>query len=91
MMKALELTAKERVEFQFMLPAQGSLDTLELVSSILNKVKITTAQEMNSIDAVPIEFEDEEINLMKESINAFSEAHCLRLTSLELAKKILRS
>ena len=90
-MITMELNNAERAQFPYVLPAQGSMKTLELVTSILEKITFETDEEARCEDAVTIEFEDEEIELMKLSIRTLDEAQRLSLQSLSLAKKILRS
>ena len=90
-MTRLELTAAERFEIQFVLPAQGSIKNLELVKTIFEKIEIFSIQGNESDDVKHIEFEDEEIALMQNTIHALDESQRLRYSSLELAKKILRS
>jgi hypothetical protein len=84
--KTLELTIEDRTQFQYILPAQGNIKTLELVESILNKIEIMTKQE-----TIEIEFEEEEIILMRQSVQFLDESQRLSFKSLGLAKKILRS
>jgi len=90
-MKSMELTVDERIQFSYILPAQGNIFTLETVESILNKVKIHDQEEAAEKDAVKIEFECEEIELMRRSILILNESERLSFSSLSLAKKILRS
>lgn len=85
----LELTADERLQFQYILPAKGSIKTLDMVESILNKIKFMPGQGREG--SVVIEFSNEEIDLMKMSISHLDENQILPFPVLGLAKKILRS
>jgi hypothetical protein len=42
----IALTGNERLQFQTILPIQGDLKTLELVDSILSKVKIEDSNDI---------------------------------------------
>lgn len=86
----LELTLAETGSIPYVLPVQGSIKTLELVTSIVEKINVKSKEAVSSDDAVAIEFEDDEIELMKLSIHALDEAQRLPLQALSLAKKILR-
>lgn len=68
----------ELSQFQYILPAQGDIETLELVEKILNKI--------NSND---IDFDKNEILLMKGSIHFLNQQKMITLSSLSLVKKIL--
>lgn len=88
-MIAFELTADERLQFQYILPAKGSIKTLEMVESILEKIKFMPGQGREG--SVVIEFSNEEIDLMKMSISHLDKNQILPFPVLGLAKKILRS
>ena len=81
----LNLTGKEIFEFQYILPAQGSLKTLELVQKILDKVNIQDIENDKDID-----FTKEEIDFVSQMIQLLDENQSLKITSLSLIKKILK-
>lgn len=87
-MKTLELSVEERIQFQYLLPIQGSIVTLDTVMDILNKIQV---KEVTESDDINVDFEDHEIELMKVSVKALDSSQKLHIQSLELAKKILRS
>jgi hypothetical protein len=87
-MKTLELSVEERIQFQYLLPIQGSIATLDTVMDILNKIQV---KEVTESDNINVDFEDHEIELMKVSVKALDSSQKLHIQSLELAKKILRS
>lgn len=87
-MKTLELSVEERIQFQYLLPIQGSIATLDTVMDILNKIQV---KEVTESDDINVDFEDHEIELMKVSVKALDSSQKLHIQSLELAKKILRS
>lgn len=79
-MIAIELTENERLQFQYILPAQGSLQTLELVEQILEKIKING----------DVEFSDIEIKFIIDCIQYLDNQKQLTISSLSLIKKILK-
>lgn len=86
-MIVLDLTGNERIQFQYILPVQGSLQTLELVEKILEKVKINDVKDMNEI--TKIKFEEIEFNFIKEMIKYLDSQKQLNYSSLSLLRKIL--
>jgi hypothetical protein len=82
------LNSHEITQFQFILPAQGDIKTLELVESILNRLESIDRKEIVQKD-IEIEFLNEEISLMKSMINYLDKNKQLSLQSLSLVKKIL--
>jgi hypothetical protein len=82
------LNSHEITQFQFILPAQGDIKTLELVESILNRLESIDRKEIVQKD-IEIEFPNEEISLMKSMIAYLDENKQLSLQSLSLVKKIL--
>lgn len=88
-MITLSLSIEERVNFQFLLPVQGTIATLDTVTSILNKINIKEVPD--SDDELNIDFDEKEIALMIDSVKALDQAGKIHLQNLELAKKILRS
>lgn len=82
-MKTLDLSNEEILQFQYILPIQGDLKTLELVEKIINKVKI----EAEKIET--IRFEEEEIALLVDSIMFLDSQKKISFQSLPLIKKIL--
>lgn len=82
---SLFLTGNEITQFQYILPVQGSLQTLELIQSILDKIKVSDLEESYEID-----FTDNELNLIKQSIEVLNKNHQLHIQSLSLINKILK-
>lgn len=81
------LTGNERLQFQYILPYQGSRKTLDMVEKILNKVKISDANDMEV--EKEFKFEDTEIEFMKQMIDLLDKQQQLRFESLSLIKKIM--
>ena len=88
-MITFELTGEERLQFQYILPAKGSIKTLEMVESILNKIKFMPGQGREG--SMAIDFSEQEVELIKISISYLDENQALPFPVLGLAKKILRS
>jgi hypothetical protein len=86
----IELTGNERLQFQTILPIQGDLKTLELVDSILSKVKINDINDIKSNDEQEFDFNDEESGLMQKMIKILDSQQQLQFTSLSLVKKIIK-
>ena len=79
------LTKQEVMNFNYILPGQGSLETLELVQSIMNKL-----DKVNEMDVKhKIDFEAKEIKLLKEMITFLDQNQKLNIQSLSLIHKIL--
>jgi hypothetical protein len=85
----IELSSQDRLQFQYILPVQGDLKTLELVESILEKIKITDGEDYNSLDLKVFEFKTDEIELIKNFIKILNDNKSIRFESLSLVKKIL--
>ena len=81
----MNLSVDERLQFQYLLPAQGDFKTLELVESIFNKlhIKDMTEEEKDFV------FKKEEISLLKESIRVLDRNHKLPLQALSVIRKIM--
>lgn len=88
-MITLSITKKEKFQIQYLLPIQGNLKTLELVQQILNKLSITENDQLSD-EIVTIEFEEEELNFIKFSIEVLNQNQKLYLAGLSLVKKILQ-
>jgi hypothetical protein len=86
----IQLTNNEILQFQYILPVQGSLSTLELVEKILNKVKFLDKKEIGSQSIREVDFDEKEIFFITEMINILDENQQLRYDSLSLVKKILK-
>ena len=86
----LALTGNERLQFQTILPIQGDLKTLELVDSILSKVKIDDINDIKSNEEQEFEFNDKESELIHEMIKILDSQQQLQFTSLSLIKKIIK-
>ena len=82
----LNLTSQEILQFQCILPGQGSLKTLDMVQKILDKSKI------NDIDceSKEIDFTDEEIEFMNNFINILDQNQQISIQALSLVRKILK-
>lgn len=79
------LSVSERLQFQYLLPVQGNLKTLELVESITKKVFILNE---NEIDRDFI-FEADEIIFLRSNIKMLDENNKLSFTSLSVIRKIM--
>lgn len=88
-MITLELTPKERVQFHAILPATGSIKTLETVERILNIIKINEVKEVVSDNIVPFEFSKDDINFLRTVISALDQAQQISFQALSLVRKIL--
>jgi hypothetical protein len=86
----LALTGNERLQFQTILPIQGNLKILELVDSILSKVKIEDSNDITSNNEQEFEFNIEESDLIHEMIKILDLQQQLQFTSLSLIKKIIK-
>lgn len=84
----LELSSHERLQFQYILPVQGSLRTLELVEKILDKVKISDVQNIDSNKK--IDFDKNESGIMVDMIHFLDQNQQLNIQSLSLIHKILK-
>jgi len=83
-MKELTLSKEEILQFQYILPVQGDLKSLELVESITIKARI----ENNDMEKV-VSFDENEIKLMHDSIAFLNSQKKIYFQSLPLIKKIL--
>ena len=83
----LSLTGHERLQFQYILPVQGSIETLELVKTIFEKVNIDVKNTENAED---VNFEANEIDFLVRMINILDQQAKLHFQSLSLVKKILK-
>ena len=81
----LNLTANEITQFRYILPIQGSLQTLDFVQNILDKIKIDDLDENKDID-----FEKEEIDFLIQMIKFLDQEQKLMFESLSLIHKILK-
>ena len=86
----LALTGNERLQFQTILPIQGDFKTLELVDSILSKVKINDISDIKSNEEQEFEFNDKDSELIHEMIKILDSQQQLQFTSLSLIKKIIK-
>jgi hypothetical protein len=78
------LNVNERLQFQYLLPAQGNFKTLELVDSILQKLKITNLEETEK----EFSFSPDEKNLIHDSFQALDQSSKLPYQSLSVLRKI---
>ena len=82
----VNLTADERLNLQYILPVQGSLETLELVEKIVSKCKINETKDLETIE---IDFDETEIEFIQDMINFLDSQKRLSLQALSLIRKIL--
>jgi hypothetical protein len=82
----IELTGKEVLQIQSLLPIQGNLKSLESAQAILDTVTKTEIKEIIKID-----FSKDEINFMCEMIDCLDRACKINISSLSLIKKILNN
>lgn len=78
------LNVNERLQFQYLLPAQGNFKTLELVDSILQKLKITNLEETEK----EFSFSQDEKKLIHDSFQALDQSNKLPYQSLSVLRKI---
>lgn len=81
----MKLTVQERLQFQYLLPVQGSFKTLELVEKIIQKVNIKELEEPER----EFIFEIEEIEILQDSIKTLDQACKLSFQSLPVIRKIM--
>jgi hypothetical protein len=79
------LNVEERIQFQYILPVQGNLKSLELVDSITNKLKIKDEKE-NEREFI---FEIEEIQFLQDCIKILDQNNKLNFQSLSVIRKIM--
>ena len=79
------LNVEERIQFQYILPVQGNLKSLELVDSITNKLKIKDEKE-NEREFI---FEIEEIQFLQDCIKILDQNNKLNFGSLSVIRKIM--
>jgi hypothetical protein len=87
-MITISLTGKERLQFQYILPVQGSLETLELVDIILKKIKIEEAKETD-LKELEVKFDKKEALFVLKMIDFLDNQKQLAFSSLSLIKKFL--
>jgi len=78
------LSVSERLQFQYLLPVQGNLKTLELVDNILKKLNIT--EEEGEREFI---FEIEEIQFLQDCIKILDQNNKLSFQSLSVIRKIM--
>lgn len=79
------LSVEERIQFQYLLPVQGNLKTLELVDSITNRLKIKDENEKER----EFIFEIEEIQFLQDCIKILDQNNKLSFQSLSVIRKIM--
>lgn len=82
----ITIDKKESIQFQYITPAKGSLETLELVNQILQKVNF----DENDGNLKDIELTEKELCFLVEMINLLDSERLLHINSLSLIKKILK-
>ena len=87
-MISLDLTYKEILQFQHILPVQGSFRALEMVEKILKKIEIEKIKEASE-EIKKIVFEENEILFLQDMISFLDEQKKLSFSSFSLIKKIL--
>lgn len=78
------LSISERLQFQYLLPVQGNLKTLELVDNILKKLNITEDEEEREFI-----FEIEEVQFLQDCIKILDQNNKLSFQSLSVIRKIM--
>jgi hypothetical protein len=78
------LSVSERLQFQYLLPVQGNLKTLELVDNILKKLNIT--EEEGEREFI---FEIEEVQFLQDCIKILDQNNKLSFQSLSVIRKIM--
>jgi hypothetical protein len=79
------LSVKERLEFQYLLPDQGSFKALELMESITKKILIKDENE----EEREFIFEIEEIQFLQNCIKLLDQSGQLVFSSLSVIRKIM--
>jgi hypothetical protein len=79
------LSVKERMQFQYLLPMQGSLELLEKVEGILKKVFIEKPDEEDR----EFIFDVSEIHFMQRNIDVLDKSSKLNFGSLSVVRKIM--
>jgi len=80
------LSKQEIMNFEYILPVQGSLETLELVQRIITKLDIVNDSDIEH----EIDFDVKEIQLLKTVITFLDQNQRLNIKSLSLIHKILK-
>jgi len=78
------LSVSERLQFQYLLPVQGNLKTLELVDNILKKLNITEDE-----DEREFIFEIEEVQFLQDCVKILDQNNKLSFQSLSVIRKIM--
>ena len=78
------LSVRERLQFQYLLPVQGNLKTLELVDNILKKLNIIEDEGEREFI-----FEIEEIQFLQDCIKILDQNNKLSFQSLSVIRKIM--
>jgi len=81
----MNLTLNERENFKFILPVQSDIKSIELVVRILDKIKFDEKENKE------INFDEDEILFLKDTINYLDKTKKIFLQSFSLVQKILRS
>jgi|WetSurMetagenome_2_1015567.scaffolds.fasta_scaffold01018_2 hypothetical protein len=81
----MNLTLNERENFKFILPVQSDIKSIELVVRILDKIKFDEKENQE------INFDEDEILFLKDTINYLDKTKKIFLQSFSLVQKILRS
>jgi len=77
----LKLSEEEIKQIRYILPVQGNIKTLELVQKILDKTEA---------DSEELEFDDQEVELIKKMVHYLDQNQKINLSSLSLIQKILK-
>ena len=84
----MTFSGHEILQFQYILPVQGSIAVLELVQNILDVLRIETILDMT--ETREIIFSDIQLSFIKSMIDILDKSQKLNLSSLTLIKKILQ-
>jgi hypothetical protein len=103
-MKSIPLSVKDRLEIPIILPEKGGFVQQELAESIRGKIKFTPDEikkyEMKDLEDgrviwkeekvknKPVEFEDNEIELLKKSVDILDKAENIPTSLFALCKRI---
>jgi len=86
----MKATKAEKFQVQYLLPVQGSLQTLETVQEILDIIKIKP-EDAESDMIEEIELSDAHISFLKNMISVLDQSQKLSLRCLPIIRKILKN
>lgn len=86
----MKLTRKEKFNIKYLLPVQGSIETLKTVRDIADTIRIEPDDE-NSEEEIEIHLKKEEWEFLKNMILILDKSQKIYITSLSLVLKILNN